>query len=151
MALFAAGLVQFVDTGKARAVARGAVANRWERTLDWPKWSSVIEGSDAVDMYPSYGCWAGKAFKEEVLLKEREIEFIAARSGKRTNGGRTARPLHDCAVEDDEVQATIAGRLRRRGHLYVFMSPAFASEGIHTLQAELNCRDLGEALVCSDR
>lgn len=149
--LFGVGLLQMVDVGPFRTIVAINVSRPWTRRLDWNDWTAALARGDEVDSFPSYMCWGAAPFTEDLLMRQREIEFIAARDGKRTNGGRTARPIRDCAPEYAEEGALLAGTAPRAPHrIDVFMRAAFAADVLQSLEQRYDCRALPDALVCSE-
>lgn len=148
------GILQVVD-GEARVrVVREYVAQPWRRQLDWSSWENSLARVDAVDTYPSYQCWDLWPYPiglGDLLLQEQEIEFMAARAGKRSNGGRAGRLLTDCNAESADGRALLATRSAPAGHLVVLMKLRFETAELDGLRAELDCEDTKDTLRCRRR
>lgn len=138
--------IQMVDSSAYWPIVTNALARPAKRHLDWNVWSLALAGAARVNMYPSYQCWGRLEVPGRILEQEREIEYLAAISGARTNGGRAARPIVDCGAELEERE-----RLTREGlrdsEVYVFFRPAYLRE-VLAVFGEEHCLEIADAFVC---
>lgn len=141
-----AASIQMVDSSAYWPIVTNALARPAKRHLDWNVWSLALAGAARVNMYPSYQCWGRLEVPGRILEQEREIEYLAAISGARTNGGRAARPIVDCGAELEERE-----RLTREGlrvsEVYVFFRPAYLRE-VLAVFGEEHCLEIADAFVC---
>ena len=141
----ALALVQLYDSSASAAVARDATARPQAHQADWTAWSALLAPYDKVSLYPSWLCWGKIRPPESIRNSEREIEFIAAARGMRSNHACTGRALTDCSPGIAYIPS-IKQKGMKRGTLYVFLRPAYTAEMLDGLAG---CREIPDGWACS--
>ena len=141
----ALAMVQLADSSASVAVARAATARPQAHQADWSAWSALLAPYEKVSLYPSWHCWGNVRPPEAIRTLEREIEFLAAARGMRSNHACTGRALTDCSPGIADIPS-IKARGMKRGTLYVFLRPAYTAEMLAGLAG---CREIPDGWACS--
>lgn len=142
--------LQLFDATACMTVVRDALAKPVARELDWDEWELKLARVSRVSTFPSYTCWGSTQVEERVMQQQREIEFLASRRGVTTNGGRSGRPLVDCAREQEEASAAMQSMLRPN-ELYVFFLPRYSHEELRATMSLANCTQSSDSIACESK